>query len=195
MRAAKNFLTFDARKAMYYSIFHSVIIYGIHLWSSTAQTNLNGLLLKQKMAVRILCGANYNEHTEPLFKFSKILPIEHLIKFFGLQFMHHYVQSFLPSSFANTWPLNSERRADDFHMSLRNNETVDIPYTRLVSLDRHPLTRFPKMWSEFNNENIKLIRNKSLFNRELKLFLLDQLKDVVVCDRLLCSQCHPPDRL
>jgi len=51
MRAAKNFLTFDARKAMYYSIFHSVIIYGIHLWSSTAQTNLNGLLLKQKMAV------------------------------------------------------------------------------------------------------------------------------------------------
>jgi hypothetical protein len=24
---------------------------------------------------------------------------------------------------------------------------------------------------------------------------LSQLKDLVICDRLLCPQCHPPDRL
>jgi len=80
-------------------------------------------------------------------------------------------------------------------MNLRNNENIDVPFARLVSLERHPLTRFPKLWQDFNNENIKFIRNKLQFNKELKMYFLDQLSDVIICDRLLCSQCHPPDRL
>ena len=91
--------------------------------------------------------------------------------------------------------MNSLRRADEFHMNLRNNEEIDIPFARLVSYERHPLTRFPKLWLEFENETIKIIRNKLIFNRELKLFFLSKLKDVVICDRLFCPQCHPPDRL
>jgi len=180
---------------MYYSLFHSVLIYGIHLWSSAAQTNLNGLIIKQKMAVRIIHGANYNDHTEPLFKNLKILPFEHLSNFFGLQFMQQYVQYFLPSSFVNTWTLNNERRAEDFHINLRNNDVLDVPFARLVSLERLPLTRFPKLWSEFNAENIKILRNKPMFNKELKEFLLNQLHDGIICERLFCPQYHPPDRL
>jgi hypothetical protein len=38
-------------KSLYYSIFHSVVVYGIHVWSSTANTNLQGIILKQKAAV------------------------------------------------------------------------------------------------------------------------------------------------
>jgi hypothetical protein len=147
------------------------------------------------MAVRIVHDANYNDHTEPLFKISKILPIDLLTDYFGLQFMHHYVQNYLPRAFANTWSLNNERIAEDFHLNLRNNEAFDVPFARLISLKRHPLTHFPKLWLEFTDENIKFIRNKPMFNRELKTFFLDKLNDVVICDRLLCSQCHPPDRL
>jgi len=195
MRCAKNFLTFDALKAMYYSLFHSVLIYGIHVWSSTAQTNTQPLVIKQKMAVRIMHGARYNDHTEPLFKNAKILPFAKLSTFFDLQFMHHYVQQFLPVSFINTWTLTNQRRDDEFHMNLRNNANYDVPFARLVSLERHPLTRLPKTWLEFENENVKIIRNKLLFNKELKLFLLNQLNDNFTCDRLFCPQCHPPDRL
>ena len=94
-----------------------------------------------------------------------------------------------------TWSLNNERRAEEFHMNLRNNEAMDVPFARLMSLERHLLTRFPKLWFEFNNENVKIIRNKPMFNKELKTFFLDQLNEVVTCDRLFCAQCHPPDRL
>ena len=80
-------------------------------------------------------------------------------------------------------------------MNLRNNANYDVPFARLVSLERHPLTRLPKTWLEFENENVKIIRNKLLFNKELKLFLLNQLNDNFTCDRLFCPQCHPPDRL
>ena len=109
--------------------------------------------------------------------------------------MQQYVQYFLPSSFVNTWTLNNERRAEDFHINLRNNDVLDVPFARLVSLERLPLTRFPKLWSEFNAENIKILRNKPMFNKELKEFLLNQLSDVIICDRLFGPQCHPPDRL
>jgi len=147
------------------------------------------------MAVRIIHGARYNDHTEPLFKAAGVLPVEKLFFYFDLQFMQHYVQNFLPIAFTDTWALNSHRRVPEFHMNLRNNDDYDVPFARLVSLERQPFTRLPKLWSEFENENIKIIRNKLEFNKKLKFFLLNQLRDTIICDRLYCPQCHPPDRL
>jgi len=111
------------------------------------------------MAVSIMHGARYNDYTEPLFKSAKILPLEKLNIFFGLQFMPHSVQQFLPVAFTNTWALTNQRRDVEFHMNLRNNDNYDVPFARLVSLERHPLTRLPKIWLEFENENIKIIAN------------------------------------
>jgi len=51
MRNAKHFLNMESMRSLYYSIFHSVVVYGIHVWSSTANTNLQGIILKQKAAV------------------------------------------------------------------------------------------------------------------------------------------------
>jgi hypothetical protein len=195
MRNAKNFLSMEAMRSLYYSIFHSVIVYGIHVWSSTANSNLQGIILKQKAAVRIVCGARYNDHTEPLFKFQKILPIECLMDFFALQFMQHYQQGFLPSIFVDTWPPASLRRDEEFHMNLRNNDDLAVPFARLNLTERQPLTHFPKVWLNFPNEDIKFIRNKLEFKKKLKDHFLSQLKDLVICDRLFCPQCHPPDRL
>jgi hypothetical protein len=195
MRNAKNFLNMEALRSLYYSIFHSVIVYGIHVWSSTANSNLHGIILKQKAAVWTICGSRYNDHTEPLFKLQKILPIEYLLDFFALQFMQHYQQGFLPSIFDDTWPPASLRRDEDFHMNLRNNDDLAVPFARLNLTERQPLTHFPKVWLNFQNENIKFIRNKLEFKKKLKEHFLSQLKDLVICDRLLCPQCHPPDRL
>jgi hypothetical protein len=49
------------------------------------------LKLKQKAAVRIVLGANYNDHTEPIFKHLNILPLDALRKFFDLQFMQNFI--------------------------------------------------------------------------------------------------------
>jgi hypothetical protein len=73
--SVKNILTFNAFKSIYYSLFHSHLIYGIHVWSCTNPSNLNPLIIKQKMAVRLLFNAKYNAHTETLIKAAKILPL------------------------------------------------------------------------------------------------------------------------
>jgi hypothetical protein len=71
MRNENFFLNMESLRSLYYSIFHSVIVYGIHVWSSTVNSNLHGIILKQKAAVRTICGSRYNDHTEPLFKLQK----------------------------------------------------------------------------------------------------------------------------
>ena len=42
--------------------------YGITLWGITHATYVKQIAIMQKKAIRITTGANYNDHTEPLFK-------------------------------------------------------------------------------------------------------------------------------
>jgi hypothetical protein len=190
LRSVKNILTFNALKSVYYSLFHSHLIYGIHVWSCTNSGNLNPLIIKQKMAVRLLFNAKYNAHTEPLFKAAEILPFNDLCDFFKIQFMQQFSQGFLPTSFSNTWVTNAIRRVDQPQIELRNRDNFNIPFTRTAFLDKHPLFAFPRIWDEFPDQNIKFIRNRFEFNTELKNYFLNRLSDVPVCNRLLCPVCH-----
>jgi len=68
MRKAKKFLNKNSLKLLYYSLIHSHIIYAIHVWSSCSSILINKIYKLQKQAVRIINGAKYNAHTEPLYK-------------------------------------------------------------------------------------------------------------------------------
>ena len=189
LRRAKTFLSEKALKTLYYSLIHCHLIYGIHIWSSTAQSNLKELVLKQKNAIRIITSSKYNSHTSPLFKQSKILPFESLVMFFKLQFMSKYVQGLLPSTFNNVWLKRESWRADNFTFSLRNSEDLYIPTALLSQTERQPLFLFPRLWSEFDVPAIKIIRNVTEFNVALKEHLLNNLPSVVNCTRLFCPSC------
>ena len=53
-----------------------------------------------------------------------ILPLESLIQFFKIQFMHKYVQGFLPSAFNNVWVNRENMRGADFSVALRNSDNL-----------------------------------------------------------------------
>ena len=191
MRNAKNVLSKKALTYIYYSIFHSHLIYGIHVWSSCSQSLITQMFKLQKKAIRIINGGNYNSHTEPFFKNSKILPVPSFTLFFKLQFMQQYMQGFLPRLFDNIW-INSNARftAGEVHYALRNNDNFYLPMCRLSTLDSHPYFIFPKLWQNFENENIKIIRDKLEFKIKLKEHFLNKLSDNYICSRLLCPHCH-----
>ena len=67
LRIARNILSSKNLKLIYYSTFHCHLIYAIQIWSCCPTANINELCKLQKTAVRILCNAKYNPHTEPLF--------------------------------------------------------------------------------------------------------------------------------
>jgi hypothetical protein len=147
------------------------------------------------MAIRILNDSSYNAHTEPLFKSCGILPLKQSCDYFKVQFMQKFTRGFLPSSFDDVWISNKIRRAGQDQVELRNNDDINIPFARLASTQRQPLTGFPKTWASFPDERIKFIRNVVEFNHELKMYYINLLSSKPNCTRLLCPHCHLPKNL
>jgi hypothetical protein len=146
LRSSKNFLTPKAMKAVYYSLFHSNLIYCIQIWSCTTRNNLNPIFTLQKKAIRLISNSNYNAHSEPIFKEQAILPLDKLILFFNLQTMQFYTQGYLPVSFNNVWVFNASRYQQEFVIQLRNRENIHIPFVRLTSSSIQPLVNIPRTW-------------------------------------------------
>ena len=192
MRMAKNLIPKNSLKTVYYAIFHSHLIYAIQIWSCCANNLINDLFKLQKAAVRIICNTSYNSHTEPLFKKEDILPLPDLILFFKLQFMQRFSQQFLPVSFNLVWVRNTIRNIGENEIQLRNNNSLQLPLSRLSLTDRLPTSNFAKSWEQFPDEQIKFIRKKTEFDAKLKKFFINDLSESVTCNRLFCMACYRP---
>ena len=95
----------------------------------------------------------------------------------------------MPNALKNMWILNRERNPDNLYR-LRNENEIFIFKSRLSHFENFPLYCIPSLWLSFNNENVKIQRNKIQFNNLLKKHLLDELNESYTCSRLLCPQCH-----
>ena len=189
LRMVKNTLNQASLLMLYNSIFHCHLLYAIQIWSCSKSGPINELFKMQKAAIRIIAGSSYNSHTEPLFKKLQVLPLPDLISFSKLQFMQRFWQDFLPTSFNDTWARNAIRNIGDNDIQLRNFNQLQPIHSNLSSLDVFPLFNFPKLWQEFPNEEIKIIRKTADFDVKLKKIFIDDLASNVVCNRLLCPAC------
>ena len=54
---------------LYYSLIHSHLTYTILIWGNDNKE----ILKKQNQAIRIIYSKHYLSHSEPLFKFAKVL--------------------------------------------------------------------------------------------------------------------------
>jgi hypothetical protein len=75
-------------------------------------TTLQKLRVKQKEAICVINLAGYRDHTKPLFEQCKILPLDEMIKYAWLKFMHNYVHKKMPFSFNETWIHNHMRNPE-----------------------------------------------------------------------------------
>ena len=137
--------------------------YNCNLLTLCNKTTLKPLELCFKKTIRILCNAGYNDHTAPLFKSEGILPVDKLIEYNAIKFMHSYYYKYCPKTFLGTWKLNSEghnhdtRIKDDFH----------IEHRALQYFSNFPLFKFPDLWNKLD-KSLKIIRDKNEFLRKLK---------------------------
>ena len=185
LRRAKNILDIDSLTSLYFSTFHSHLIYGILIYSSAVPSALSSLIIKQKMAIRCISNSKYNAHTAPIFKKLNILPLDMLIKYFQLQFMHDHKFSHLPRSFNNVWRTVAE---SNVLYPIRNNQDYRIVRARICLTERLPICRFPKIWNDYQSDVLKNIFSRNAFKIKLRKELLDSIN--IVCTRLLCPICH-----
>ncbi len=166
----KNFVTKNSLKMLYDAMIHSHIVYCINVYGCANSTSLNRLIVKQKEAIRVISNVGYRDHTGPLFKQLKILPIEKLIKFANLKFMHNFSHGRLPFSFADMWITNRERNPN---LVLRNADDYYVPAHRMASVKRFPYFKFPKIWNEANN--VKTNPSRHVFLKNVKTALLNEI--------------------
>jgi hypothetical protein len=89
--------------------------------------------------IRIITHSKCNDHTDPLYTELGILPYPKMILQAKLHFMHSFHYSYAPTSFNDTWILNSVRHPD---RELRNDNDYYIPRTNLSIFTNFPLHRY-----------------------------------------------------
>jgi hypothetical protein len=130
---------------------HSHLAYCINIYGCASATVLNKLIVKQKEAIRVVSLANYRDHTVPLFKKLNILPLNELIMYSALKFMHKYKHNRLPFSFNEIWTTNRARNPD---VILRNADNFYVPAHNFATIKKHPYFYFPKIWNEDRNDKL-----------------------------------------
>ncbi len=81
---------------LYYAMVHSHISYCLNVYGNANTTNLQRQRVKKKESIRVINNAGYRDHTASLFKLNCILPLDEMIKFSNLLFMHRYSNLNLP---------------------------------------------------------------------------------------------------
>ena len=120
--------------------------YCINVYGCAYTTSLQRLRVKQKESIRIVNNVGYRDHTPLLFKENQILPLDDMIKFAKLKFMHCYANLKLPLSFHGIWPQN--RDVNPAMLMIY----VSLPTTLLPSNDC-PCSTFPKLGMKKKKEN------------------------------------------
>ncbi len=95
--------------------------------------------------MRIINNVGFRDHTGQLFIQNGILPIDDMIKFAKLKFMHCFVNRSLPLSFHELWQYN---RDDNPARVLRNANNLRIPPHHFATLKRLPMFNFPQVWND-----------------------------------------------
>jgi ribonuclease I len=105
-----------------------------------------------------------------MFKENQILPLDEMIKFAKLKFMHCYANQKLPLSFHGIWPQNRDVNPARI---LRNANDLRIPPHHFATIKRLPIFNFPQVWNE--EEERKSIPSLKLYCKTLKTALLNSL--------------------
>ena len=150
----KDSLPMCTRLNYYFAFMHPYISYNIIVWGSTYHTILEPLNIQMKRIVRIICGAKFRDHTNPLFKKLRLLKLYDLYKYHTL--IHVYKQK----------SLGLLEIAENLH-NTRHHENIRSQYHRL-DLCQHALSFMgPKIWNSLPH-NIQAIRGISAFKRAVK---------------------------
>ena len=103
--------------------------------------------------------------------------------------MQRFIQKLLPDSFKDIWVYNCIGNIGENEIQLRNHLQIQQQHLSLARLNLFPLYSFPKIWESFPDQQIKILRKNSEFDKKLKHYFISDLPDTVDCGRLLCAAC------
>jgi hypothetical protein len=165
----KNILSRSVLLTLYRSLFLPYLNYGILCW----QSKINALVKLQKKSIRIVSGAKYNAHTEPLFNNLKLLEIDDLCSLKKWKFCFQLEHRLLPSYYhANLFHKNANihnyntRTANAYHVPRVKHEFAKhcIQYSIPIAYNNCPKLIRDKIHTHSMNGFIRYIKQYFINN-------------------------------
>ena len=175
LRLVRSIFPKHILKMIYMSLIYTYINYCNLIWGSAAACNMKPLILLQKKAIRIINLANYLEHTEPLFKKSKLLTVYQVFELNCLVFMYKCIKCSMFPEFKERIQLNSNihdhnTRKKTFRVSTK--ARLDICKKSFLYYGLH-------IWNILDSE-LKLLNSIGYFKKKLKLLLLGLRNELLI---------------
>lgn len=186
----KHILPLDSLRTLYFAMIQPHICYLIMAWANCNCAERGKILKLQKKAIRSINLANYNAHTDPLFKKSKILKIKDQLTYESSLFMYDYVNNILPHSFNKMFMTNQERNP---YIQPRNSDMLYIPRCDTNFSRNLPTSHLPQTWNhylQYHPNRHTICTSRRSFKQSLKKEMLEQYHSVVVCMNPRCRDCN-----
>ena len=170
LRKISSFLPSEVLKKIYYAIIHPFILYGLEIWGSASQSNLNKLRSIQRRSLKLFTSGNSSDNVNYPFVFSQILPLTFLHKFnILLKFFRYFIlnNSLLNQNLPNFSNYNVSTRA-----SVSFN--FPIPFMRLSCTQRSFVYLGVSFWNSLP-AHVQCSNNVSIFRSRLKFYLFQSL--------------------
>lgn len=169
LHRVKTFLPKKSLITLYNSFFLSHLNYCSLVWNFTTEANVRKIKTLQKRAIRIITSSPFREHTVPLFRDEKILPVELLFQHRAAMFMYDLhrgtIPTFISSKFLFTNSIHQHNtRSTYFHIrnSLKQSQHTII-YEGI------------KVWENKIPDHCKHTNNKNSFKKKFKEYLLHSI--------------------
>ena len=155
----RDLLPLKTRLDYYHAFIYPYIEYNIIIWGGTFKSVLTPLNIQHKRVIRIICGAGYIEHTEPLFKKLNLLKLDDVYRFNLLTYMY---RARARGEFGSGHNINTRNRGapqSEFHR---------------LSVCQHAISfAGPSAWNRLPN-SLKAIESYPKFKKMVKNYLLEQ---------------------
>jgi hypothetical protein len=158
IRVLKSFLTFESLKMMYFTLFHSIIAYGIIFWGVSSHSK--NIFKIQKRVLRIIANVDRRGSCRTIFKKVKILPLQ-----------SQYIYSILMFVVKNKklFKINSE-----FHtLNTRAKHDLHVPAANLTLYQKGVYYSGTKMFNHLPQTLKQVSNNIPKFGASLKRFLIE----------------------
>jgi hypothetical protein len=152
IRQVKLYLPPASLKSLYFALIHPHLLYGIIAWGNAKQTHIKRTQILQKRALRYITHSQYNEHTEPLFKSTKILKLSDLYTQQVILFMYDFYSNKLPKSFLNSFHLHRNNISHPYPTRHTNLFVLSTPRSDFTA--RQPCFNFPVIANLFSDSII-----------------------------------------
>ena len=150
-----KFTPLETLHSVYYGLVYPYLSYCNIAWGTTFQSHLETLNRLQKRIIRLIHCESYLDHSEPLFRKSKILKLRDLIVYSILIYVFKNMNVFVGIDHAHS---------TRFSQNLR-------PRFRRTTLTQHSISFVgPKLWNELPAQ-LKCITSINSFKLLLKKFL------------------------